>query len=200
MVGIEARNGYDLKTARRSLDLLMREWGNRGLNMWTIAQSSEAFTASTPSASLDSDIIDVLDAVWRTGSGSSQNDRTMTRMSVTQWANISAKNMTGLPAQFYIERTLTPTIYVWPVPEDDGTLVYWKLRRIEDAGAYSNTIDLPPRFLPALTTGLAYYLSMKTPAAMDRIPMLQAEYERQFQLAQEEDRERASVWLVPDLG
>lgn len=200
MCGVEVRNGYDLKTARRSLDLLMREWGNRGINFWTIQQSSETFAALVPSAALDSDIIDILDCVWRTGSGTSQQDRTMERMPVNEYAHIANKNMTGQPSQFWVQRSLTPTVFVWPIPVDAGELVYWKLRRIEDTGAYSNNMDIPPRFLTALTTGLAFYLAMKTPAAMDRIPMLQAEYERQYQLASEEDRDRASVRLVPDVG
>jgi hypothetical protein len=200
MVGISSKTGYDLKTARRSLDLLMREWGNRGINFWTIAQSSEAFAALAPTAVLDSDTIDILDAVWRIGSGTSQQDRTMTRMSVTEWSHIANKNQTGQPSRFWVNRTLTPTVYVWPVPVDAGTLVYWKLRRIEDTGAYGNTMDIPPRFLTALTTGLAYYLAMKTPAAFPRLQMLNTEYEKQYALAAEEDRDRASVRLTPDLG
>lgn len=203
LVGTELRSGYDLKTARRSIDLLMREWGNRGINLWTVTSDTLDFDAEETSGTLGTDIIDVIEAYWRTGSGTSQTDRTMTRMSVSEYSHIANKNQTGQPSRFFINRTETPTIYVWPVPVEAGTLVYWKLRRIEDTGAYGNTMDIPTRFLPALTTGLAYYLAMKagnTDSMTARIQMLQAEYERQFVLASEEDRERASVWLVPDLS
>lgn len=199
-VGAAVSHGFALKTARRSLDLLTKEWANRGINFWTIAESTEAIAAADTSSTLDPDTIDVLDVVWRTGSGSSQNDRSMTRISVSEWASIANKNSTGQPSQFWINRLATgPVMHIWPVPVEAGTLVYWKLRRIEDAGAYTNNMDIPPRFLPALVSGLAYYLAIKSPGAMDRVPMLQAEYERQFQLASEEDRERASLWLVPEV-
>lgn len=200
MVGIEVRTGYDLKTARRSLDLLMREWGNRGINFWTIKETSANFAATVNTAVLDSDTIDILDASWRTGTGLAQNDRVMTRMSVKEWSEISNKNQPGMPSRFWVNRISPPVVTVWPVPTDPGTLMYFKLRRIEDAGVYTNTMDVPPRFLPAMTTGLAYYLALKTPAAFNRVPMLQTEYERQFGMASEEDRERASLFLVPDVG
>lgn len=201
MVGIEARNGYDIKTARRSLDLLMREWGNRGINFWTVKEATETVVASTASFALDADTIDILDAVWRTGTGSTQQDRTMTRMSMPEWASTANKNLPGSPSKFWVNRIgAAPMAYIWPVPTEPGEFVYWKLRSIEDTGTYVNTMDIPARFLTALTTGLAYYLAMKSPNAMDRIPLLQTEYERQYNLAAEEDRERASLWLVPDLS
>jgi len=200
MVGVEVRSGYHLKTARRSLDLLTKEWANRGINMWAIEETTASVAAGDTSVSLETDTIDVLDATWRTGSGSSQNDRQMTRISVSQWSSIANKNQTGDPSQFWVNRLLTgPVVHIWPVPTEAGTLVYYKVRRIEDGGNYTNTMDIPPRFYPALTSGLAYYLSMKTPQASDRIQMLQMEYERQFNLASQEDREKASLWLVPDL-
>lgn len=201
MVGMDVRSGYDLKTARRSLDLLTKEWANRGINFWKISQSTEAFVAGAASATLDTDTIDILDCAWRTGSGASQQDRVMTRMSVSEWATIANKNQTSEPSMFWVNRLgPAPVINIWPVPVDAGTLVYWKLGMIQDVGAYGNTMDIPPRFYPALTSGLAYYLAMKTLAAEGRIPLLQAEYERQFGLAADEDRERASLRLVPDLG
>lgn len=199
-VGGEPKGGYDMRTARRSLDLLTKEWGNRGINMWTLKQGLVPVTAGATVIPLPIDTIDVLDAVWRTGSGIEQNDQTMTRLGGSEWASMANKNQPGTPSQFYVHRTYPPQLRLWPVPVEDGTFVAWGLRTIEDAGDYTNTMDTPPRFQPALISGLAYYLAMKTPAAMPRVPMLQAEYERQFTLAAEEDRDRSSFKLVPDVS
>lgn len=200
LVGTEVRAGYDMRTARRSLDLLSREWGNRGINLWTINEVQVPVSSGDTTITLASDTIDVLDAVWRTGSGANQNDRILTRMSVVEWSQTANKNTQGSVTQFWINRTFPPVVHFWQIPADAGAFVYWGLRSMQDTGAYGNNMDIPPRFLPAMTTGLAYYLSMKTPQATDRIPMLQAEYERQFRLASEEDRERAVFRLVPDLS
>lgn len=200
MVGKEVRGGYDVKTARRSLDLLTKEWANRGINFWTIEESDAPITTGQQTLVLDADTIDVLDAVWRRLSGLQQQDRTMTRMSVKEWAQTANKNTTSLPSRYWINRTVPPVMTIWPVPTEDGTLVYWKLRRIEDAGNYTNNMDVPTRFLPAMVSGLAYYLAIKTQGADQRIPILQAEYERQFKLASDEDRERASLFLLPGWG
>lgn len=200
MVGKEVRGGYDVKTARRSLDLLTKEWANRGINFWTIEESSAAITEGQTTLTLDADTIDILDAAWRRLTGVSQQDRTMTRMSVKEWAQTANKNVTSMPSRYWINRTVPPVMTIWPVPTEAGTLVYWKLRRIEDSGSYTNNMDVPTRFLPALVSGLAYYLAIKTVGADTRIPMLQAEYERQYKLASDEDRERASLYLLPGWG
>jgi len=200
-VGVESRNGYDLKTAARSLDLMMREWQNRGINFWTISAKTESVAANDTSSTLDTDTIDVLDAVWRTGTGTDQNDRTMTRISVSEWSAIANKNQTGSPTLFWVNRlSAAPVAYLWPIPDTAGTFAYWALRQIEDTSRYSNTMDVPVRFNTAMVAGLAYYLAMKTPSAIERLPDLATEYERQFSLAAEEDRERASLWLTPDMG
>jgi len=201
MVGTEMRAGYDIKTARRSLDLMMREWGNRGVNFWTVTEFSLPVVAGTETISLAANIIDILDAVWRTGSGTSQNDRTLTRISMVDWAQTANKKQPGLPTQFWINR-LQPqqVLHLWPVAPTNGTLVCWGLRSIEDAGSYGNTMDAPKRFLPAVTSGLAYYLALKNNAPVDKMTILKAEYDRQFNLAAEEDRERAPFKLVPDFG
>jgi len=198
MVGIEMRNGYDARTAKRSLDLLMKEWGNRGVNLWALEQVVTPVAIGEQSITLPVDTIDVLDAVWRTGDGPGQFDRSMTRISVMEWSHMANKTMDGQPSEYYINR-LSPNqvMYIWPVPTDPGSLVYWKMRQMQDAGSYSNTVDIPSRFLPALTSGLAYYLAIKTPSAGERLPIIQREYERQFQYAYETDRERASLWLTP---
>ena len=200
MVGMEVRGGYDLKTARRSLDMLMREWGNRGINMWTLKQFSVPIPAEAGTIALPTETIDLLDAVWRTGEDLSQNDQTMTRLGGSQWMQMANKQERGTPSQYYVHRTQPPTLHLWPTPEESGTFIGWGLRTIEDAGTYTNTADIPPRFLPALVSGLAYYLAIKSPNAADRIPMLQAEYERQYTLAAEEDRDRSSFFMVPDMS
>lgn len=198
MIGKEARSGYDMRGARRSLDILMREWDNRGINFWTIKESVAAVSAMDTSVTLDSDTIDVIEAVWRTGTGTGQNDRQMTRIGVTDWATTSSKNTTASkPSQFYINRVSPPVMHIWPIPSDPGTLVYWKIRRIEDTGDYGNNMDIPSRFIPAMVSGLAYKLAMKDPNAMDRIPVLKLDYNEQFEMAANEDRERASLRLVP---
>lgn len=196
-VGKEMRSGYELKTARRSLDLLMKEWANRGINFWTIEETTVSVAASTQEITLASDTVDILDASWRTGTGSGQNDRIMTRMSVTEWAQTANKNETSTPSRFWVNRIVPPVVTIWPIPSQAGTFVYWKMRLIEDVGNSSRTMDVPSRFLTAMVAGLAYYLSQKTPGAEAKIPFLQQEYERQFSLAAEEDRERASLFLVP---
>ena len=199
MVGLEMRSGYELKTARRSLNLLMREWGNRGINFWTIRETTIPVVAGTTTVTLPSDCIDILDASWRTGTGLNQNDRIMTRMSVVDYAQMSNKNQPGPPTQFWVHRIVPPEVKLWPVPVDDGTFVFWGLRSIEDVGGYGNTMDMPARVLPALTSGLAYYLALKTPGADARAAFLKGEYDRQFTLAEEEDRERAPFKMVPDM-
>lgn len=196
-VGKEMRSGYELKTARRSLDLLMKEWANQGINFWTIEETTIAVDAGTNELTLASDTIDILDASWRTGSGMGQNDRIMTRMSVAEWAQTANKNQTSTPSRFWVNRTVPPVVTIWPIPSQAGIFVYWKMRLIEDVGNSSRTMDVPSRFLPAMVAGLAYYLAQKTPGAEAKISFLQQEYERQFRLAADEDRDRSSLFLVP---
>lgn len=198
--GLEMRSGYDLKTGIRSFNFLMAEWANRGLNLWTITEGTASLVTGDNSVDINN-VVDLIDFALRTGSGSSQTDYRLERISVPQWAAITNKNLTGRPTQIYIERLAdTSRVKVWPVPSQDYTLVYWALARIEDAGAGSNTADMPFRFIPALVSGLAYHIATKKPAAMQRVPFLKEEYERQFQLAAEEDRDRSSVFLVPFVG
>lgn len=211
--GSELRSGYDLRTARRSLNLLTIEWANKGINLWTVEQGSIPLVAGTISYDLPVDTIDLLDHVVRTGTGQNQQDITITRISVSTYATIPNKNATGRPIQVYVNRqsgatypsglTTTveyPTISVWPAPDDSipYTFVYWRLRRIQDAGTGGTaTQDIPFRFLPAMVAGLAYYLSLKIPEAEGRIDMLKAAYDDAFGLAADEDREKAPVRFVP---
>lgn len=199
--GAELRTGYDLKTARRSLNLLFADWANRGVNMWTFEQGTQVLTPGTATYPLPADTVDLLEHVVRTGAGSSatQADLTITRISVSTYATIPNKLQQGRPIQIWIERLNTPQFTVWPVPDSSQTyqLVYWRLRRIQDAGDGTNTMDIPFRFLPCMVAGLAYYLSLKIPGAAERMGMLKAQYDEAWLLASEEDREKAAVRFVP---
>ena len=198
--GREMRSGYDLRTARRSMNLLTIEWQNRGLNMWTFEQNVQVLTPGTATYTLPADTIDLLDHVIRTGSGTTQADLAISRISISTYATIPNKNNTGRPIQLYVQRLRdAPQVTVWPVPDTTQTytLVYWRMRRIQDAGNGVETSDIQFRFLPCLVAGLAYYIAMKDPALADRIQMLKAAYDEQFDLAAGEDREKASVRFVP---
>ncbi len=202
--GREMRSGYDLRTARRSMNLLTIEWQNRGINMWTIDSGSVSLTNGTGQYTLPADTIDLLEQVVRTGAGnvSTQSDLTISRISVSTFASIPNKLTTGRPVQVWVERLRdAPRINVWPVPDsNDYTFVYWRMRRVEDAGSGVQTADMNFRFFPCLVAGLAYYIALKVPDLMSRVDMLKTVYEEQFQLAAGEDREKASVRFVPRMA
>lgn len=196
----ELRSGYDFKIARRSLNLLLIEWANKGISLWLIEQGSIPLLTNIGTYDLPSDTIDLLDQVVRTGTGTTQVDINLSRISSSTYATIPAKNTSARPVQVWINRQAQiPQINVWPKPNNDSyTFVYWRLRRIQDAGNASNTQDIPFRFLPALIAGLAYQLSMKLPGVdPNRSVMLKAMYDEAFQIASEEDREKASLLVVP---
>lgn len=199
--GSEMRTGYDLKTARRSLNLLFADWANRGVNMWTFEQGQQVLTPGVATYPLPADTVDLIEHVVRTGAGNqaTQADLTITRISVSTYATIPTKLSQGRPIQIWIERLDTPRFTVWPVPDNSQTytLVYWRLRRIQDAGNGVNTMDMPFRFIPAMIAGLAYYLSLKIPGAMDRMMALKQQYDEAWELASTEDREKAAVRFVP---
>ena len=275
--GVEMRTGYQLRTARRSLNIMTIEWANRGINLWTIDQGEIVLNANQITYAIPVDTIDLLDHVVRTGSGVNQTDINITRISETTYSQIPNKFANGRPIQVWVNRqsgntnstssttvattiqptdttiTLTsvanlpssgyvnidsetinytnvfgnqllncvrgqnnttaathnaganvyitylPNITVWPAPNSGGgyTFVYWRMRRIQDAGNGIQTQDTPFRFIPCLTAGLAYYLSMKVPEAMGRSPELKAAYEEQWDWASTEDREKASLRLAP---
>tara|TARA_R110002020_G_scaffold93874_2_gene226399 strand:+ start:520 stop:1215 length:696 start_codon:yes stop_codon:yes gene_type:complete len=202
--GVELRTGYEYRTARRSLDLMMLEWQNRGLNLWTIEGPTEAtVTAGTATYSLDADTVDLLEHHLRLNdnSVSSQTDYNLRRISTTSYSDIPNKLSEGRPLQIYIERGVSTFQYTfWPVPDDveTYTFVYFRMRQIYDSGTpASNNMDVPKLFLPALASGLAFYVAMKQPEAANRLPMLQAEYERQWELAAEENRVKAPFRFVP---
>jgi len=204
--GREMRSGYDLRTARRSMNLMTIEWQNRGINMWTIDEGQVNLVQGQAEYDLPADTIDLLDHVIRTGAGnvSTQSDLAITRISVSTYATIPNKLQQARPIQVWVRRLRdNPKIVVWPIP-DQGTqqtpyyvFKYWRMRRIEDAGAGIQTADANFRFLPALTAGLAYHIAMKVPELVERVPMLKAVYDEQFDLAAGEDREKAAVRFVP---
>ena len=220
--GSELRSGYDFRTARRSLNLLTIEWANRGINMWTIEQGTIDLVQGQNTYDLPIDTIDLLEHQIRTNAGqqATQTDINISRISVSTYATIPNKLSQGRPIQVWIQRMSgakypaglgpngtnpatgvdAPKITVWPTPDGSQPyqFVYWRLRRINDAGDGINTQDIPFRFVNCLVAGLAYYLSIKLPNIdVQRVAGLKADYEQQFQLAAEEDREKAPVRFVP---
>jgi hypothetical protein len=204
--GREMRSGYDLKTARRSFNLMTIEWQNRGINMWTIDEGYINLSQGTATYDLPADTIDLLEHVIRTGAGnvSTQADLNITRISVSTYATIPNKLIQGRPIQVWVQRLRdNPKITVWPVPNQGSeaspyyVFRYWRMRRIQDSGSGVQTPDMNFRFLPVVVAGLAYYIAMKVPELQSRVDMLKAMYDEQFNLAAGEDREKAAIRFVP---
>ena len=276
--GREMRSGYDLRTARRSMNLMTIEWQSKGINMWTMEQGIINLTPGLATYALPTDTIDLLEHVIRTGSNtaSTQADLTITRISVSTYATIPNKLSQARPIQVWIQRlsgetnpttavldgaisstatTITlstvvglanagfirlgtediyygyvtgntlggvfrgqnnttaaaqtdgtavfvpqlPAVTVWPTPDNSTPyqFVYWRLRRVQDAGAGVSTADMNFRFLPCLVAGLAYHIAVKVPELMPRIEMLKMMYNETFEIAAGEDREKAAIRLVP---
>lgn len=201
--GAELRTGYDLRTARRSMNLLFADWANRGINLWTLDSGTINLVQGTSVYNLPDDTVDLLEHVIRTGAGnvSTQVDLTITRISNSTYASIPNKLQQARPIQVWINRQApTPQINLWPTPDQTGfyQFVYWRLRRIQDAGEGGTyTQDIPFRFLPPLVSGLAYYLALKIPGAMERLPVLKEQYDADWDRASSEDREKAAVRFVP---
>jgi hypothetical protein len=195
--GIEVRTGYDQRTARRSLNLLLAEWANRGLNQWTIQRDSVPLVAGTSSYSLGDSTIDILSAAVRMPAGvggPNQIDLTIERIGRDQYLNIPNKLTQARPVQFLVERSITPQVTVWPTPDQTYTLLIDKLVRMDDAGAGMNTLQIPFRFYPCLAAGLAYYIALKR--APERVALLKAVYDEEFERAAQEDRDRAPLKLT----
>jgi len=194
--GLEMRTGYDAKTARRSLNLMFADWANRGLNLWTVKQATVSVSSGTASYTLvDSTVVDLLEVVLRNSSGT---DFTLTQMSRSEYLRIPNKDNTGQPSQYFFDRQVTPTITLWSTPDASYTLVFYYVRRIEDADALVNTTDAPFRFLPCMAAGLAYYIAIKR--APDRIQILKAIYEEEFQRAAAEDASSTPLKLTPNIS
>jgi len=216
--GLELRTGYDFRTARRSLNFLMGEWANRGINLWTIEQGSINLAQGVTTYDLPDDTVDLLEHVIRTfsGQGPNQTDLTITRISVSTYATIPNKLSQGRPIQVWINRQSgqttnligatpqNPQINVWPAPDPGTTLqpyyvfYYWRLKRIYDAGTGTNIIDIPFRFQNCMVAGLAYMLAVKKPeVSAERVMALKMMYDEAWELAASEDREKAADRLVP---
>jgi len=196
--GIRTTSGYQLNSARRSLNLLFLDWANRGLNLWTIEQATYALTQGVNEINLPTDTVNVLEAVIRQNSQGINTDVYIERISREDWLNVPDKTTQARPAQFYVQRANVPKVFFYPAADQNYTFVYYRIRRIQDAGTYTNTADVNFRFLPCLASGLSYYLSLKF--APDRGAALKAIYEEDFQRAALEDRDTASVQFVPDMG
>jgi hypothetical protein len=200
--GLEMRSGYDLKTARRSLNLLTLEWANRGLNLFTIESGTQVLTANQATYTLPTGTIDIIEHQLRTGTGTSQVDTALERISVSTYAQQTNKLITGRPTQIFVQRLATSTtVTMWPTPDASQTytLFYYRLKGIDglSSGIGADMTSVPPRFVPALVAGLAYYIAMKKPEAIARVLPLKEVYEEQFELAASEDRDRSSVMFVP---
>ncbi len=196
--GIDVRDGYDMKTAMRSINIMFAEWANRGLNLWTIEQRQVTLVAGTYQYSLPLDTVDALSAVIRTNAGqSTQQDITVDRIGYAEYLHVPNKNTQSRPAQWFLQRTTTPQLFLYPAPDATQTYIfrYYAVRRIQDAGTFTNTADVVFRFLPSLIAGLAYYLSVKK--APDRVQLLKAMYDEEFQRAANEDRENSGYFAVP---
>jgi hypothetical protein len=196
--GLELRTGYDLKTARRSINLMLAEWANRGLNQWTIEQATQTVTEGTTDYSLNANIIDILDVVLRRTINQTQTDISMNRVSRSEYINIPNKTTKARPSQFFFDKLSTPTLKIWPAPENStDILVFNKIVRMDDADKATNTMDMPFRFFPCFAAGLAYYISLKR--APERTAQLKAIYEEEFRRAADQDEDRASFNIRPNI-
>ena len=201
--GAELRTGWDLRTARISLNLMLMDWASRGINLWLLDSGTINLVQGTNTYNLPDDTVDLLEHVIRTGAGnvSTQVDLTITRISNSTYSSIPNKLQQARPIQVWVNRQApTPQVTVWPTPDQTNTyqFVYWRLRRIQDAGEGGTyTQDIPFRFLPCLVSGLAYYLALKIPGAMERLPILKEQYDADWDRAAGEDREKAAVRFVP---
>ena len=193
--GLEVRTGYDAKTARRSLNLMFADWANRGINLWTVSQTTQALTVGTGSYTLPSDVVDLLEVVLRRDA----TDYEVERISRGEYVTLPNKTTQGRPSQFYLDRLIDPVLNLWATPDSStDVLIYHYVRRIQDADTLKNTFDLPFRFYPCMVAGLAYYIAMKR--APDRLQMLKSIYEEEFQRAADEDEDRVPLKLQPSIS
>ena len=197
--GLTTNSGYDLKRARRNLNILLSEWSNRGLKLWKVENKEQALRAGTISYATPSNCNDVLEAYVSTGAGNSTTitDVSLTKIDRSAYAALPNKGSTGQPSQYYVDRQINPQIYLYQAPDavTYTYLKYYYIARIEDAGAYTNTPDAPYRFLPCMVAGLSYYLSFFK--AADRTQMLKLAYEDEMKRALDEDGSRTSLYIAP---
>lgn len=199
LAGLEARTSYDAVTARRSLDIMFADWSNRGVQMWEVSKQTQTLTKGTNEYTLNSYDIDILDAyIERTVNGT-VTDYQLTRVDRNEYISIPTKATEARPTQFWLERLTTPVVHLYPTPENStDKLIYYSWQRIQDAGASVNDTDIPSRFIPCLVSGLAYYLCIKK--NVQKLPVIQALYEKDLVNALQYDADRSSVHLVPNRG
>jgi hypothetical protein len=197
LAGLELRTGYDAETARRSLNIMFADWSNRGVNLWTIEEVTTNLTSGTNSYALNSYDIDIVSAVIRQIDGSTTTDLQMTRIGRTEYLNIPNKSSTGRPTQIFLDRQTTPTVKLWPTPDSTYTyrLVANTIQRVDDVSASAQDPEIPSRFMPCMASGLAYYIALKKNP--DKATILKTQYEQDFKLASDEDRNRTSIMLTP---
>lgn len=212
--GLELRTGYQMRTARRSLNLLSMEWANRGLNLWTVDEEVQVLTPGVATYDLPEDTIDMIEQIVRVNTSGQNTDYNLERISVSTYAQIPNKAIQARPVQVYVQRTgggadpgtgaqAYSKFTLWPVPNQAYSVVYWRLRRLQNTGdSASNTMDVPFRFIPALVAGLAYHMALKSqrPEVRANITFLKQSYEEAFDLAAAEDRDRSSIRFVPWTG
>lgn len=191
LCGLEATTGNDIRTARRSLNLLALDWSNRGLNLWTISEDTLDLTAGTDTYSLSPDVIDLIECVL----SQDDTDYPINRVSIADYATIPNKTITGRPVEFAIERLVTPQLRVWPVPDQGYTLTFWKMEAMDKLAANTGTLPVPQRFVPAMIAGLAFEVAKKK--APDRVALLKADYDEKWSNAAGEDRDRSSFFTYP---
>ena len=189
--GLELRTGYDLKTAKRSINLMLAEWANRGLNQWTVEQATQTVTEGQTDYTLNANIVDILDCSLRRNTNGTDLDLQMSRISRSEYLNIPTKSTKSRPSQFFLDKLNTPVLKIWPSPENStDILVFNKIVRMDDADKPTNTMDMPFRFYPCFAAGLAYYIAIKK--APDRAILLKEMYEEEFERAMSQDEARAS--------
>ena len=189
--GLELRTVYDLKTAKRSINLMLAEWANRGLNQWTVEQATQTVTEGQTDYTLNANIVDILDCSLRRNTNGTDLDLQMSRISRSEYLNIPTKSTKSRPSQFFLDKLNTPVLKIWPSPENStDVLVFNKIVRMDDADKPTNTMDMPFRFYPCFAAGLAYYIAIKK--APDRAILLKEMYEEEFERAMSQDEDRAS--------
>lgn len=194
--GVELRTGYDFKTFRRSVALLLREWSNRGFNLYSIEEATVPLLQGVTEYDLPTDLIDITDAVIRTNAATVQQmDITMGRISIPQYYNTPSKLQQGRPSQFYVKRGVTSSVVVWTAPDQAYTMVYWYLKMLAEPTSGAGIPAVPDRWIPAFIAGIAYQLAVKRNT--DRLQQCTVDYATQLQLAQDEDRDRANLRVAP---
>jgi len=193
LIGLEVRSGYDARKARRSLNIMFQDWTNRGINLWKVAQVNQTMTAGTANYAMNAYDLDVLEAIVRRDG----NDYSIERITREDYFHLPNKTQQGRPTQIYVERTATPSFYVWPTPDKSTDVVLThRIQRIQDANTLTNDLDVPSRFIPAMVSGLAYYMALKN--APERAQVAKMMYEEDFARAANEDTERGSIRIRPD--